>query len=206
MESADAAILRRALAGSNPDLISLVRVLTPAVQASVARVFLQGARASHLWNVREEIREQTQEVMLLLFEDDAAILRAWREDAGLSLASFAGLVARRRTISRLRSKRRNPWTDSPIEQEDLEAVRATGDGPEQLLANVELLDVARSDVASTLNERGRQLLQWIVIEDRDNDELAAVTQMSLASIYQWRSRLTRALRDRIHELLGEVAR
>jgi DNA-directed RNA polymerase specialized sigma24 family protein len=206
METADAAILRRALAGSEPDLQALVRLLTPAVQGAVARIYLQGARASQLWNLREEVQEQTQEVLLLLFEDNSAILRSWRADAGLSLASFAALVARRRTISRLRSHRRNPWSEAPMEQELVEGVAAHRSTTEDQLADAQVLHQAQRDVQASLNDRGRQLLQWLIVEDRDNQELAAVTDLSLAAIYQWRSRLTRALRDRIHALSSEVSR
>lgn len=204
METAEAAILRRALGGSEPDLQALVRLLTPAVQGAVGRIYLQGARASVLWNLREEVREQTQEVLLLLFEDDAAILRSWKQELGLSLASFAALVARRRTISRLRSQRRNPWSEMPLEPEVVDAVESQVSSHEQRLASEQLLRRAQSDVQATLNERGRQLWQWLIIEDRDNQELASVTELSLDAIYQWRSRLTRALRTRVHQLMTEV--
>src|ERR1700742_4584307 len=117
-----ASLTRRALDGDQAALASLVAVLTPVIQARVARTLL--ARRSFQSggrSVRQEVEDLTQEVWVALFAREARVLRSWDAERGLSLPNFVGLVAERQVISFLRSGRRNPWKEEPsFTDEELE--------------------------------------------------------------------------------------
>src|SRR4051812_50171744 len=92
-ETAD--LVRRALAGDPASLDRLVEVLTPVVQARVARTLLANRhRLAGRRVVRQEVEDLSQEVFLALFDRDARVLRAWRPERG-SLESFVGRIAER---------------------------------------------------------------------------------------------------------------
>ncbi len=104
-----AALTRRALTGDQTALSRLAAMLTPVINARVARTLL--ARRSLLagsLDLRQEVEDQTQEVFLALFSRDAHILRSWQPERGLSLERFVGLVAERQVLSFLRSGQRHP--------------------------------------------------------------------------------------------------
>src|SRR5258707_14864714 len=97
-------------------------MLTPVIHAGVARTLL--ARRSLLAggrNVREEVKDLSQDVFLALFADDARVLRSWQPERGLSLENFVGLVAERLAVSILRSQRRSPWSSDPTLDATLDA-------------------------------------------------------------------------------------
>jgi DNA-directed RNA polymerase specialized sigma24 family protein len=103
-ETAD--LIRRALTGDPTALTELVAVLTPVIQARVARTLL--ARRHRLAcgrDVRQEVEDLSQDVFLTLFSRDSRVLRDWQPERGLSLESFVGLVAERQVLSFLRSGR-----------------------------------------------------------------------------------------------------
>ena len=136
MDNEEAAgLVRRALAADQSALTRLVAILTPVVQARVARTLL--ARRSLLAggrNVRQEVEDLAQEVFLSLFSRDSHILRSWQSERGLGLESFVGLVTERHVVSFLRSGRRNPNRETPTLMEDLEPA-APDRGPEEVTAS-----------------------------------------------------------------------
>ncbi|WP_437774464.1 hypothetical protein [Sorangium sp. So ce1097] len=68
-------------------------------------------------------------MFLSFFADGGRTLRQWDAARGLSLPGFVGLVAKREVASTLRSRRRNPWTDAPTEDDPLDQAA----GPDRLL-------------------------------------------------------------------------
>lgn len=99
-----AGLVRRALAGDQTALTRLVAALTPVIQVRVARTLL--AHRSLLAsgrNLRQEVEDQTQKVLLALFARDGHVLRFWLAERGLSLEKFVGLVAERQVLSFLRN-------------------------------------------------------------------------------------------------------
>ncbi len=202
-ETTDQALITSALGGNHTDLRELVGRLTPVIQAAVARTLTSGARASGLWNLRAEVADQTQEIFALLFEDRGAILQAWDPTAGASLRTFIALVARRRTVSMLRSARRNPWTDQPVDDEALTRFASRVSTLEQRLIATDLVQRAFADVSAGLTEQGREFLQRLVMEDWTTDQMRETYDLSTSAVHQWRSRLLRKLRARLHDLLSE---
>src|SRR6185295_14407505 len=89
-------LLGKALAGEELALNRLVAVLTPVVQARVARTLLaRRGQPSGGRNLRQEVEDLTQEIWVALFASDARVLRSWRAERGLSLENFVGLVSER---------------------------------------------------------------------------------------------------------------
>ena len=47
-------------------------------------------------------------------ERDWEVLRNWNQERGLGRDDYIRIIAYYRTVSRLSSKRRNPWTELPV--------------------------------------------------------------------------------------------
>jgi RNA polymerase sigma-70 factor (ECF subfamily) len=186
--------LRLALSGDEAALERLVAVLTPVIQARVARCLLRrrmGPAAGR--SVRQEVEDLTQEVFLQLFADGGRVMRTWEPERGLSLVNFVGLVAERQAVSLLRSGRRNPWNDEPTLPEELDAP-AAGGGPEQATASREELRLLLHRLTEELSPLGRHLFELLFLQELTLGEVVARTGLSDDAVYAWRSRLRRLAR------------
>ncbi len=186
--------VERALAGDKAALTLLVDVLTPVIQARVARGLLlwrQGLSAGR--DVRQEVEDITQEVFLALFADSGRVLRSWDPERGLSLANFAGLVAERQTVSILRSGKRSPWKEDPTLTEELDEPAAVP-GPEEVAASRETLQRLLHRLTEELSPLGRRLFELLFLRELPVREVIDRTSMSSDAIYAWRSRLRRLAR------------
>jgi RNA polymerase sigma factor (sigma-70 family) len=206
MTSEDTAgLARRALAGDQAALTRLVAVLTPVVQARVARTLL--ARRSRLGrgrDVRQEVEDLTQEVFLSLFARNAHVLRGWQAERGLSLENFVGLVAERQVFSSLRSGKRNPWKEEPSLIEDLDAA-APDSGPEEVTASREQLSLLLDRLREEVSPLGWQLFDLLFIQELPLPEVRAATGLSADAVYAWRSRLRRLAKEQAAEVLSGSA-
>ena len=98
--------LERALAGDDAAIGRVVRAFTPLIQVRVTRVLLRHrGRAGR--DARQEVADLTQEILCLLFANDARVLRMWDAARGLSLTNYVGLVAEREAGHIVRSGRRS---------------------------------------------------------------------------------------------------
>jgi RNA polymerase sigma-70 factor (ECF subfamily) len=196
LDGDDAAALRR-----------LVHRLRPVVQARVARKLLvfrdRGAPGR---DVRQEVEDLTQEVFLVLFADDARILRGWQAERGLSLENYVGLVAERQAVSLLRTKRRSPWSADPTlagELERLDQLEAGAAEPSAERAAVARDTLGRllDRLSQELSPLGRQLFELLLVDEVPMAEAAARTGLSSDALYTWRSRLRKLAR----RILGELS-
>jgi RNA polymerase sigma-70 factor (ECF subfamily) len=197
-------LLREALAGDQAALTRLVALLTPVIQARVARTLL--ARRSQLGsdrNVRQEVEDLTQEIFLLLFHKSGQVLRSWEAGRGLSLNNFVGLVSERQVVSFLRSGRRNPWREEPSLAEDLDVAAVEG-GPEEVTASREQLRLLLEGLRERLSPFGRHLFELLFVQELSLTETMARTRLSADAVYAWRSRLRRLARDLLAELSGKA--
>ncbi|HEX4965710.1 MAG TPA: hypothetical protein VF173_33170 [Thermoanaerobaculia bacterium] len=196
-----AALARQALTGDQTALSRLVAVLTPVVQARVARTLL--ARRSFLAggrDVRQEVEDQAQEVFLALFSRDARVLRSWQAERGLSLENFVGLVAERQVISFLRSGRRNPWKEAPsLAEEELDAESPDSD-PEEVTASREHLSLLLDRLRETVSPLGWRLFDLLFVQELSLPEARAASGLSDDAIYAWRSRLRRLAQKLLTEM------
>jgi len=183
--------VRRALAGDEPALTRLVRMLTPVIQTRVARGLLlrrSGMAAGR--NIRQEVEDLSQDVFLVLFADGGKVLRSWQAERGLSLLNFVGLVAERQTASVLRSGKRSPWKEDPTLPEDLDQVSAES-GPEEITASREQLKLLLHRLTEELSPLGRHLFDLLFLRELPFEEVTRQTKLSADAVYAWRSRLRR---------------
>jgi RNA polymerase sigma-70 factor (ECF subfamily) len=202
MDSQDTeSLLRRALAGEQAALSGLVSLLTPVIQARVARTLL--ARRSLLAggrNVRQEVEDLSQEVFLALFSRDAYVLRGWQAERGLSLKNFVGLVAERQVLSFLRSGRRNPQQeDACTEEDDFDPV-APDSGPEEVTASRELMSLLLDRMREEVSPLGLRLFDLLYVQELSPAEVMTETGLSADAVYKWRSRLRQLARKLLAEL------
>lgn len=192
--------MAQALAGDEPALKGLVDLLTPVIQARVARVVLAGRPATGGRPVRPQVEDLTQEVFLVLFADGGRVLRSWRPELGLSLENFAGLVAQRRAVSWLRGGKRSQWREDPTLDEGAAPEPAGADDVEREAASREELRLLLGRLREELSPLGWSLFEELLVAERPVEEVERRTGMSRDALYAWRSRLRRLAR----RLLGEL--
>jgi RNA polymerase sigma-70 factor (ECF subfamily) len=201
--------LRKALKGDEVALDRLVDLLTPVIQARVARKLLARAGQAAGRSIRQEVEDLTQEVFLALFDNDAKTLRAWDPDKGLSLKNFVGLVADRQAVSILRTGKRSPWTEEPTLDEELDlkssGERAEPPGPEHLVASREALATTLERLAEQTSPLGQTLFGLLFVEELTVPEITRRMRMTPEAVYAWRSRLSRLAHRIFEEVVSETA-
>lgn len=201
---ADAALVERALTGAPAAVRALVAAVTPVVRARVARVLLRRSGAARGREVAQEIDDLAQDVFVALFERRGHILRSWSPQGGLSLANFVGLVAERRTISTLRSRRQSPWSEDPTDPVDL-GPSAGSTGFEEGVGHRSLLAALLDRMRAALSPQGLRMFELLMIEQRPVEAVCDETGLTAAAVYAWRSRLAKQARAVRDELMAEGA-
>ena len=203
----DEADLQAALTGDPQAVTQLVRALAPYVQARVVKVFAGtiGVAASGSW--RAEIEDQVQETFAVLFQNGAALLRTWSADKGASLEGFVGLVAERRAISALRTRRvkelfRQDSLDRDGQPELPGAADATN--PERLVGSRETLRRFYNHLHRVLSPLAFEMFQRLFLYEQSVDQVATEKDMKPDAVYAWRSRLARRLKEERVRLSVEV--
>jgi RNA polymerase sigma-70 factor (ECF subfamily) len=176
---------------------NLVGELTPTIRASVSSTL---SRRSGRRAARQEVEDLTQTVLLALFADEARALVQWDPDRGLGLHAFVALLAKRETISVLRSQRRSPWTERPTLLEDLDRNAVQGMGPESETISRDMLANLASAVKTKLSAKGAEFFDLLFMRGLSAEEASAVTGLSVDAVYAWNSRLSRQVRDILIEL------
>jgi RNA polymerase sigma-70 factor (ECF subfamily) len=199
-------VFARAL-GREPDAVrSLIAAVAPVVQARVARAVLrQRSTRAQGRDVREEVRDLSQEVFAALFDDDARALRAWRPSGGLSLANYVGLIAEHQVANVFRSGKRRPWTDSPMVDEDVDAfaLESGSVSADRRVASRELYERLLDRLRAELSPRGLELFHALIVQEQPVDDVCAQTGLTTDAVYAWRSRLAKLVRKLAVELDSE---
>lgn len=192
------AVLDGAL-GREPDAVrALVATLTPVIQARVARVLhRRGVLAGR--EARQEVRDLVQEVFVMLFADDARVLRRWDGAKGLSLSNFVGRVAEQHAHSILRSKRRSPFTDEPVEEATLERERISGSIERDVGAR-EMLQLLLARLEGELSPLGRRVFDLVWRQQKSTEQVCAELGLTKDATHAWRSRIMKRARALRQEL------
>jgi len=186
-----------ALAGEAAAVEWLVALLSPVIQARVARALMRRAGGGR--STRQEVEDLTQEVFLALFDNGGKVLRSWEPDRGMSLTNFVGLVAEREVASILRSGRRSPWTEDPTLSEELERASDDAQGPEARMISQEILAALLERVRETLSPKGLDLFERLYVRQESVEAVCSTTGMSHHAVYAWRSRLGKLVRTFVAE-------
>jgi RNA polymerase sigma factor (sigma-70 family) len=164
----------------------LVRcVLCPLLEARVAR-HLARQRAG-----RQELADRVQQVLLRLFEEDAAALRRWDPARG-SLAAYVGAIADHAMISELR----RPAPPDPTEAPD--DSRSPDSGPESKAAFRDLM----SALVEELDEEDFTLFRLVYMEELSPDEVALLLGLRRDAAYKRIQRLRPKIRELCSRLLS----
>ncbi len=143
-----------------------------------------------------------QEVFLVLFNEDARILRSWNPERGLSLENFVGFVTERQVVSILRTGKRNPWKEDPTLTEQLDRTDPAA-GPEDTVAGRHVLRQLLRRLEEQLSPLGRQLFDLIYLREKTVAEIRQETGLRSDAVYAWRSRLRRLARKLLTEMMSE---
>jgi RNA polymerase sigma factor (sigma-70 family) len=197
-------LIQAATQGDRRAVRALVDLLGPVVQVKVARALLRGC-GSEPSRARQEVEDLIQSVFLSLFDDHARALLSWTPEGGMSLSNYIGMLAEREVISILRNRRRNPWTEHPTVDDELDSRSGSGpphDGP---IGSRQVLSMLLERAHEQLNERNLELFHLIVIEERSVEEICTLMSMTPDAVYSARSRLARLARGIAEELTGEAS-
>jgi DNA-directed RNA polymerase specialized sigma24 family protein len=195
VEHPDIQLVRAAVAGDRGSARSLIQRLTPAVRSRVVWLLLRN-RSIHA-QIRQEVEDLTQDVFVALFSRRGQDLLSWEPGRGMALEGFVGLLAQRRVISILRSRRLNPFQIPPASTCD--------DRPEEASAVDQTIMERQQlyELVHTLGERlsplGLEMFYRLYVWDQDLELISEETRLSKNAVYQWRSRLRTQLREILEE-------
>jgi RNA polymerase sigma factor (sigma-70 family) len=171
----------------------LVRKLTPVIQYQVAkmlRLWRTGPAAGR--DLRQEVEDLVQEVLLEIFDKDARILRRWRSDRG-PLEAYVHHVARNRAAEVLRS-RASPWREEPVLPVDLDR-ESQREKPDQAAFDRDLLSKIYLCLLKRFRPEDSRLFEILFLEEESPQDTAEHTGKSLDAVYKWRSRLYQRARE-----------
>ncbi|MEL7372557.1 MAG: hypothetical protein AAFN74_26770, partial [Myxococcota bacterium] len=161
----EAALLQRALAGDAAAMEALTRLLTPPIQARVARTLCR--RPGHKGDLGRDLEDLMQEVFVRLFAENARALRAWDPDRGLSLVGFVRMVADREVSNVFASGRRQPSAERLELEENMDLhARSTAPDEERRAIDRDLLLKVYRELQTWLTPRGRELFTVVYLEQR----------------------------------------
>lgn len=191
-------LLRLTLDGDRGACRTLLSQLAPVIHHRVHRVLrrYRGERAT-----REDALDLVQEVLVILLDRDARVLRTWRADGGLSVQNFVGLVAEREVRSILRSGRRSAWAEDPTD----DAFFSEQSGQAQMepeLASRQYLSRVLDRLRHELSPRGFALFEQLFVKEHSVDDVAEQFGMTTAAIYTFRNRLKQTAQGIAQDLRG----
>jgi RNA polymerase sigma-70 factor (ECF subfamily) len=192
----------RALAGDRAAQRALMLALLPFVQRRVNAALVRRAAAGGGRPVRQEVLDLTQDVFVALFENDARALRRWDPAGGAALTTWVARIAEHVVASVLRSGRRSPWTETPLETGDLERVAGQAPSAHDAVADRQQLGAVLDTLSAELSPLGYELFVELVVEQRDVDDVCRARGMTPNAVYLWRNRLKKAAQETLARLTG----
>jgi RNA polymerase sigma-70 factor (ECF subfamily) len=130
------------------------------------------------------------------------MLRQWDPGRGLSLKNFVGLIAENEVMTILRSRRKSPWTEVPVDGEELDRGEDSTRGPERVAASREVLTAVVETIRAELSDLGLQLFELLFVEGRSVQEVCAATGKTEDAVYAWRSRIGRLAAKAAEEVMS----
>jgi RNA polymerase sigma factor (sigma-70 family) len=189
------ALIEGALSGSSEQAQALVEVMAPIVQVRVARTLWKRHQQARRRDPRQDLEDLVQEVFVALFAEGGRVLRSWDPARGLGFAGFIGFIAEREVAMRMRVMKKNPWTEDPTVSSSLFELSGTAPSLESRLEARDLVAQVLERMSDHLTPMGRHYFQLLWLEERSVQSVAEETGASLDSLYAWRSRLGKLLRQ-----------
>jgi RNA polymerase sigma-70 factor (ECF subfamily) len=172
--------------------MQLLERLKPVIRARVLRSLLPfGRRAA-----QQEVDDFTQDIFVHVFGHQGRALLSWQPSLGLSLEGFVRMLAHHQVVTILRTKRRSPFGHVPedpvvCDERPFERSRSL-DSEITGRENVERL-VER--LSGRVSPRGLDVFRRLFVEFESPQAVARALDLSVDSVYQWRSRLAKLVRE-----------
>lgn len=188
----DPALVPRALDGDEVALSRLVDHLAPIVHLRVVRVLRRRRPGAAAGRIAQEAEDFTQDILVLLFSGPR-VLADWQPERGLGLESFVDMVARRRTLSALETRRRDPWQEDPTTHDALDGPDIAPN-PERRALSAQMLDRLLDRLRATLDPLGWHLFDLLILRELPVADVAERVQMRPDAVYARSSRLRKLAR------------
>ncbi len=173
--------MRRALAGEAAAKRTLAGRLLVVIAREVGFMLARRAAPTRR-DPRQELRDLSQDVLVLLFEQDGQELARWDPARGRTLDSFVSLVTRRRVARILAGGRGNPWGSDPTAPEDMEGLFEVDQHEVAALeARHELAGVLLR-LQAEMTTRDAEIFEMMYVEERAPEEVCEAMGMTRAAL------------------------
>jgi RNA polymerase sigma-70 factor (ECF subfamily) len=194
----DQALIQQALAGDRAAKQALATRLLAVIAREVGFSLARRAASSRR-DPRQELRDLSQDVLVLLFEQDGQELLRWDPARGRSLDSFVQLVTRRRVARILGGGRGNPWSSDPTAPEDMESLfQVDASVVDELEARHQLTGIL-DRLQAEMTTRDAEVFQLVFVEERSPEEVCETMAMTRAALNSWRYRLRKLAKSILDE-------
>ncbi len=181
-------VIQQASLGDQKAVSSLIHFLTPVIQASVAHLLTRFQSAHKNKNIATEVADYCQEILLLLFKNNAKTLLGWEPEKGMSLTSFVSLIAKRRVISDLRHAKLHLSLDDKSVKHSLKNHITQGDIASQL-SDRQLVYQVVTHLKNDISELGFDIFTQLFLFENTPEEISQNIGISVNAIYVWKNRI-----------------
>lgn len=182
--------------------------LGPVIAARVRKVLAMRRAWALGPTARHAVEDLVQDVLMALVADRWCELRKWDPGRGASLENYVGIIARKKTIAKLRIHKQNPWRERPTEDDKLhDPTNPEHWEPSPALAVADrehlerLLDRARERKKGCTN--WLDMLNLVVVERCSAEEICEHTGLTPVAAHKWRSRILALLKEIDAEMSSE---
>jgi DNA-directed RNA polymerase specialized sigma24 family protein len=202
LPTTDQELVQHALAGDSAAKRALAVRLLTVISREVGFLLTRRAAPTRR-DPRQELRDLSQDVLVLLFEQDGQELARWDPARGRSLDSFVQLVTRRRVARILTGGRGNPWVNDPTAPEDMEGLfQSDLREVEELEARHQLAGVLEA-LQAEMSTRDAEIFEMMYVEEMAPEEVCARMDMTRAALNTWRYRLRKLAKSLADETRSE---
>jgi RNA polymerase sigma-70 factor (ECF subfamily) len=187
-------LLDRVLRGSTQARTRFFLRYTSVVEARVRQVL----RRAGSWISEDDIQDMVSEIWLSLFEDDMRPLRRFDPERQIKVATWIGLLARNKTIDKLRTSHLGR-TVSIDEKEGTREPASSRPLPTDEVERREQQSLAVQAMEQLSHEERRFMKAWY-IEDREPEELASDFNIAIGTVYSRRFKIQAKLAKAIRRL------
>ncbi|MEM6559893.1 MAG: sigma-70 family RNA polymerase sigma factor [Myxococcota bacterium] len=186
--------VRRALDGNRRAQREVVHRLMPIVQAR-ARLALGVGGRSRVYTNAEDL---AQDVWVHLWADGGACLLSYRDEYGLSLEGYVGMIAARRITSLLRkqhaARRGGRHQTAALVPDEVDA--GPQSDPEIHATTRQMSGRIEDYVIRELPRKGKLVFRYVFTDELSPREAADALGVKIQVVYNWQHRI----RDRIRAL------
>jgi len=189
----DAELIAGLLARDRKRIDAFVLRYGPHIQNAVARVL---SRCAGVRPGLPQLADVVQEVFVLLWKDDMAILRRFDPGRG-TLGAYLWRIAQHVALRMVRPK---GVAEVPLLGEEPPAGVAGGGQPQLRVDAKEELEVLFAELAAEIDDLDRTLIERRFVEEQSTELICAELRLSSAAFYQRISRLKKLIKETAQRL------